>query len=346
MSIVDYLGIELPIIQSPMAGVQDHRLAVAVSEAGGLGSIPCAMLGADAIAAELSAFRALSDQPVNVNFFCHQVPQADARRETGWRNALQPYLNEYGVSTIPPGPDRNPFDQAAATAIAPFRPEVVSFHFGLPSAELIHRVKSWGARVMSSATTVDEARWLEAHGADIVIAQGYEAGGHRGMFLSDDLTTQMGTMSLLPQIVRSVRIPVVAAGGIADERGVKAALAMGATAVQMGTAFLLCDEAGTSAIHRRALKSADSSHTAVTNLFSGRPARSIVNRVIRELGPISELAPAFPLAATSIAALRKAAERHNSGDFTPLWSGQNTSGCSEVSARELTLALAGALEPA
>ncbi|OED42496.1 2-nitropropane dioxygenase [Chromatiales bacterium (ex Bugula neritina AB1)] len=340
MKASDIFGTEVPIIQSPMAGVQDHQLAVAVSRGGGLGSIPCAMLDTTRIEKELAAFRAQAVGPVNVNFFCHQAPIADEQRENRWRDTLQPYFKEYSIDAIPPAAERKPFDLDAADVIESFQPEIVSFHFGLPSAELLARVKGWGASVMSTATTIEEACWLEAHGADIIIAQGYEAGGHRGMFLSSDLTTQAGTLALLPQVVRSVSVPVVAAGGIADSQGVMAALSMGAIAVQMGTAYLLCDEALTSTVHRAALKSENSVHTAITNIFSGRPARSIVNRVIREIGPISDLAPQFPLAATAISALRNAAEQGESGDFSPLWSGQNTSGCAEVSASQLTRELA------
>jgi nitronate monooxygenase len=187
---------------------------------------------------------------------------------------------------------------------------------------------------------VDEARWLEAHGADAIIAQGLEAGGHRGHFLSDDLAAQLGTMALVPQVVSAVRVPVIATGGIADARGVAAAMALGASAVQVGTAYLLCPEATTSAVHRAALASADARVTDVTNLFSGRPARGIVNRLMRELGPMSPLAPAFPLAASAVAPLRARAERGGRGDFSPLWSGQNASGCRELPAGEVTRALA------
>ncbi len=336
------LGIELPIVQAPMAGVQASALAIAVSNAGGLGSLPCAMLGVEAMRAELAALRAQTSKPFNVNFFCHAAPTASAEREAAWRAALAPYYREYGVdaAAIPAGPGRAPFNADYADALAEFRPAAVSFHFGLPAPELIARVKSWGAKVISSATTVDEARWLEAHGVDAIIAQGIEAGGHRGLFLTDDLTTQVGTLALVPQIVRQVRVPVIAAGGIADARGVAAAIALGAVAAQVGTAYLLCPEATTSAVHRAALKSDAARHTALTNVFTGRPARGIVNRIVRELGPISAAAPAFPLAAAAIAPLRAAAEARGRGDFSPLWSGQNASGCREIPAAQLTRELA------
>jgi nitronate monooxygenase len=224
-----------------------------------------------------------------------------------------------------------------------FRPAVVSFHFGLPPAALLARVRSWRSKIFCSATTVEEALWLEANGVDAIIAQGVEAGGHRGIFLSDDLSTQVGTFALLPQIVRAVKVPVIAAGGIADANGIGAAMALGAAGVQIGTAYLLCREATISAVHRMALKSDAARHTALTNLFTGRPARGIMNKVMRELGPISDLPPAFPLATSAIVPLRAKAEAEGSGDFSPLWSGQNATGCKEISAAELTRQLASNL---
>jgi nitronate monooxygenase len=337
------LGIDLPIIQAPMAGVQGSALAIAVCNAGGLGSLPCAMLGAEALRKELAAIQAKTLRPFNVNFFCHRSPEPSAAREAAWRIALAPYLAErrIDVDAIPAGAGRLPFSAEAAEALAEFRPAVVSFHFGLPSADLLARVRGWGAKILCSATTVDEARWLEAQGVDAVIAQGLEAGGHRGMFLSDDLATQVGTMALVPQIVRAVNVPVIAAGGIADAKGVAAALALGAAGAQIGTAYLLCPEASTSSVHRAALQSDAARITALTNLFTGRPARAIVNRLIRELGPISTLVPAFPLATAAIAPLRAKAESLGQGDFSPLWAGQNVSGCKAVPAAALTRELAG-----
>lgn len=342
MTLQQFLGIELPVIQAPMAGVQDSALAIAVSNAGGLGSLPCAMLGPDALRAELTKIRAQTAQPYNVNFFCHRPPQPDATREALWRQSLAHYYREFDIdpATIPAGPGRRPFDAEAADLLAEFKPPVVSFHFGLPEAALLARVRAWGGKVISSATTVEEARWLEAHGADVIVAQGLEAGGHRGLFLTDDLTTQMGTFALLPQIVRAVRVPVVAAGGIADAVGVRAALALGAAGVQVGTAYLLCPEATTSALHRAALQGPLAQHTALTNLYTGRPARGIMTRLMREQGPLSHLAPAFPLATSAVAPLRAKAEVAGLGDFSPLWAGQNTSGCRAVPAAQLTRELA------
>lgn len=324
-----------------MAGVQGSALAIAVCQAGGLGSLPCAMLSHDAMRREMTAIRAATGKPFSVNFFCHTPPEADTRREAEWRVALEPYYKEFGIDpSESTAASRRPFDADAAAIVEEFRPALVSFHFGLPEATLLKRVKATGAKVFASATTVDEARWLQECGVDAVIAQGAEAGGHRGMFLSDDLTTQIGTFALVPQIVGAVSVPVIAAGGIADAHGVAAALALGAVAVQVGTAYLLCPEATTSAFHRAALKSRAAAHTAITNLFSGRPARGIVNRLMRELGPMSDRAPAFPLASTALAPLRAAAEKRGDGGFSPLWCGENATGCREIPAGELTHALA------
>jgi nitronate monooxygenase len=341
-SLRELLGIELPIIQAPMAGVQGSALAIAVSNAGGLGSLPCAVLTIDGIRHELTAVTAGTSKPYNVNFFCHAQPTPDADGDTTWRAALAPYYAELGLDqgSIATGAGRLPFSIEAADILREFRPPVVSFHFGLPSADLLAGARSWGAKILSSATTVEEARWLEAQGVDAIIAQGLEAGGHRGIFLGDDLTTQVGTVALVPQIVRAVRVPVIAAGGIADARGVAAALSLGATGVQVGTAYLLCPEATTSALHRAALKSGAACHTALTNVFTGRPARGIVNRAMSELGPISPIAPAFPLAINAIAPLRAEAERRGRNDFSSLWSGQNTTGCREIPAADLTRELA------
>ena len=342
MNLQQLLGVELPIVQAPMAGVQGSALAAAVSNAGGLGSLPCATLSLDAMRAELKALTAQTTKPYNVNFFCHTPPQPDVERERRWLAALSPYFAEYGIDAdaIPVGPGRSPFSAEAAELLEEFKPPVVSFHFGLPSADLLARVRSWGARVLSSATTLDEALWLEARGVDAIIAQGFEAGGHRGMFLTDDLNTQVGTFALLPQIVQAVKVPVIAAGGIADAKGVAAAMALGAAGAQIGTAYLLCPEVTTSALHRAALKSDAARVTAVTNVFTGRPARGIVNRVMRELNVVSPDAPPFPLATSAITALRTLAEKDGNSDFSPLWSGQNATGCREVPAADLTRMLA------
>jgi nitronate monooxygenase len=340
MNLQQLLGVELPVVQAPMAGVQESALAIAVCRAGGLGSLPCALLDAAAMRRELAALRAATDRPFNVNFFCDRPPVVDEARESAWRRALLPYYRELEVDpdAVSSDPARAPFDAAAASLLEEVRPAVVSFHFGLPDEALLQRVRGIGARILASATTLDEALWLERRGVDAIIAQGLEAGGHRGQFLSDDLSRQSGRFALLPQLVRKLRTPVIAAGGIADASGVAAAFALGAAMVQVGTAYLLCPEATTRPLHRQALTSDAARHTALTRLFSGGPARGIVNRLMREVD--DALAPAFLLASAALAPLRAAAEARGSGDFSPLWSGQNASGCKPCSATELTLALA------
>ncbi|QGW63563.1 DUF561 domain-containing protein [Lysobacter soli] len=341
-SITDLFGLSLPVVQAPMAGVQGASLALAVAQAGGLGSLPAATLTPDALRRDLAAIRERSAGPINVNFFCHAPPEPDAEREAAWRALLAPYYAEFGLdpAAVVAGPARTPFNHELADVLAELPPAIVSFHFGLPAPDLLERVRATGAKVLSSATTLDEARWLDAQGVDAIIAQGLEAGGHRGHFLSDDLDAQAGTFALLPQIVRAVRVPVIAAGGIADAAGVAAARALGAAGVQVGTAYLLCPEATTSAVHRQALTADAGGDTALTNLFTGRPARGIHNRLMRELGAMRDDVPAFPLAAGALAPLRGKAEAMGRGDFSPLWAGQNTTGCRAVPAAEITRDLA------
>ena len=339
------LNITYPLIQAPMAGVQDERLAIAVTQAGGMGSLPAAMLTPEQLVEQLQRFKnsdavyANADSlPINVNFFAHRATEADAGQTQSWIKLLTPYYQAFGIrpQDIPSGASRAPFSAAMAEVVEQFKPQVVSFHFGLPEPDLLQRVKATGARIVSSATTVQEAVWLESHGADAVIAQGLEAGGHRGHFLSDDLSEQMGIFALLLQILAAVRIPVIAAGGIATVDDIRAAMDLGAAGVQLGTVYLLCDEANTTPLHRAALQSEAAQHTALTNVFSGRPARGIVNRVMRELGAMRNDAPSFPHASTWITPLRTAAEKQGLTDFTPLWAGQNTQGCQSIGAFELT----------
>ncbi len=335
-----FLGTHGPLIQAPMAGAQDARLALAVGQAGALGSLPAAMLDAASLERELQLLQA-AGRPCNVNFFVHTTPAADPAREARWLASLSPYYAELGLDPAQPaaGGGRQPFSHEAAEVLEAFRPAVVSFHFGLPAPDLLARVKAMGSLVLSSATTVREALWLQAHGADAVIAQGLEAGGHRGHFLDKDPALQAETATLLPQIVSALDIPVIAAGGISDAAGVRAAMAMGASAVQAGTAFLLCDEARTSPLHRAALADRQAP-TALTNLFTGGLARGIVNRVMREQGPVSGMAPPFPLATAAIGPLRAKAEALGLGDFSPLWSGTNRSGCHAGPAADVVRALA------
>jgi nitronate monooxygenase len=296
--LLDLLGIEIPIIQAPMAGAVSSEMVIQVSEAGGLGSLPCAMLTPEQARNELGVIRQRTSRPINVNFFCHTPPRIDAAREACWKDRLKPYYDELGVDPDAPNPAaiRKPFDEAFCDLVAEVAPEVVSFHFGLPSSDLLERVRATGAKILSSANSVREAHWLEDEGCDAVIAQGLEAGGHQAMFLSDDVSTQVGTMALVPQVVDAVKVPVIAAGGIADARGIAAAFALGASGVQIGTAYLFCPEATIKPVHREALKRARENETALTNVFTGRPARGIMNRAMREVGPISDLVgPTAPI---------------------------------------------------
>jgi len=336
--ILDLLGIELPIIQAPMAGANGSAMVIAASNAGGLGSMPAALLSIEQLREELKTIRQHSQRPFNINYFCHQPPAPDEQRARDWKNLLEPYYRELGADFDAPTPvsNRAPFDVAACEVVEEFRPEVVSFHFGLPEEALLDRVKATGAKILSSATTVEEAVWLEQRGCDAIIAMGYEAGGHRGMFLSDDLSSQVGTFALVPQIVDAVKVPVIAAGGISDARGVAAAFLLGASAVQVGTAYLFTPEAKVSASHYKALRTAKESETAVTNLFTGRPARGILNRVMREIGPISDKAPKFPLAGGALMPLRAKDE----ADFSNLWAGQAFRLSAEMTTAELTRRLA------
>lgn len=335
--------LKFPIVQAPMAGVQDADLTVAVSLAGGLGSLPAAMLTPETLAAELEKIQGrLNGLPYNVNFFAHRNPPPEAAHNTEWLALLQPYFAELGISTDNlPSAARRPFDENALRLIERYRPPVVSFHFGLPEPPLLNAVKAAGAKIFASATTVAEARWLEQNGADAVIAQGWEAGGHRGWFLSHDIQTQSGLFALLPQIVRTVALPVVAAGGIVNATTSRAAFALGAAAIQAGTAFLLADEARTSAAHRAALQSPSAADTAVSNLFSGGAARGIRNRLMKELGGLHSAAPPFPAASAAAGALKAAAEARGCYDFSPFWAGQNASLAQAGSAGQIMQRLLG-----
>jgi nitronate monooxygenase len=340
--LIELFKIEHPILLAPMAGAMDHELAAAVAEGGGLGSLPCAMLTPDKLRDEVGKFRARTGRPLNVNFFCHTPPVPNNAREAAWRERLKPYYAELAIDPAAPVPSSNraPFDSAFCDAVEELKPAVVSFHFGLPEAALLRRVKAAGCVVLSSATTVQEAVWLEQRGVDAVIAQGFEAGGHRGIFLNDNLAGQAGSFALIPQIVDAVKVPVIATGAVSDARGIAAAFALGAAGVQVGSAFLHCPESKISAPHRAALKSAGDEGTTVTNLMSGRPARGVVNRLMRELGPINPIAPEFPLATGALMPLRAKAEAAGSGDFSPMWAGQAAALGRAVPARELTQALA------
>ena len=342
--LIDLFGIQVPIVQAPMAGAMDAELVIAASEGGALGSLPCAMLTAEKLREQVALVRARVTAPLNLNFFCHTPLAADPGRAAAWKARLAPEYAALGLDVHAPlaAASRAPFDAATCELVEELKPRVVSFHFGLPEKSLLDRVKAAGCIVIATATTVREAAWLEARGVDAIIAQGAEAGGHRGMFLTEDLAAQPGTIALVPQIVDAVRVPVIASGGIADARGIVAALALGACGVQLGTAYLRCPEAKIAAPHRAALERADDESTVLTNVFTGRLARGIRNKAIDTLGPIAADAPAFPHAATALAPLRAAAERAGSGDFSPLWAGQAARLARAVPAAELTRELAAA----
>ncbi|MGJ5094172.1 NAD(P)H-dependent flavin oxidoreductase [Bradyrhizobium oligotrophicum] len=339
---LDLVKTEHPIVLAPMAGVMDADLVIAVAQGGGLGSLPCAMLSADKAREQVNIIRQRVSAPINVNFFCHTPVEADAAREAGWKKRLGAYYQEYGVDPDAPVPaaNRAPFDAAMCAVVEELKPEIISFHFGLPEPSLLARVKATGAVVMASATVVREAVWLERNGADVIIAQGAEAGGHRGMFLTDKLAEQVGTFALVPQIVDAVDVPVIAAGGIADARGIAAAFALGASGVQIGSAYLRCPESKVSVLARAALAAADDESTVITNVMTGRLARGVANRVMREVGPISADAPAFPHAATALGPLKAAAEKQGKVDFTNLWAGQALPLGRELPGAELTRTLA------
>jgi nitronate monooxygenase len=318
------LGIDVPIVQAPMAGSAGLDMAVAVAGAGGLGSLACAPLSAQELQGLLQAAAKATNKPLNFNFFCHDAPEDNPAQDAAWLDKLSPYFDEISLD-IPQTlqmQSLQPFDEDKCSVIEAQPPAVVSFHFGLPQDGFVQRIKAAGSIVISSATTVDEARYLEAHGCDVIVSQGLEAGGHRGMFLTDDPLTQVGTMALVPQIVDAVRVPVIAAGGIADGRGIIASLALGASAVQMGTAFLFAEQATISDVYEAQLRDAGSQHTAVSNVFSGRPTRCLVNRMMREVGPLSPDAPAFPKGFAATGPLRIKAEGVNIRDFSPHYCGQ------------------------
>ncbi|MEA3003276.1 MAG: nitronate monooxygenase [Sphingomonadales bacterium] len=332
---LERVGTEFPIVQAPMAGAGDVALCIGAIEGGALGSLACGMLSPEQVREQADAVRARTGGALNLNFFCHEMPEEPDDR--AWRALLRPYYDEYGAASGAPARLRLPFDAAACAAVEAVRPDVVSFHFGLPEAPLLRRVKASGAVVLGNATTAEEAKWLERHGADAVIAQGREAGGHTGRFLATD-AEPLGLFALLPQIVDAVRLPVIAAGGIGDARGIAAAFALGASAVQLGTAYLHCPEATISVAHRALLR--DGAPTVVTNLLTGGLARGFAGRLVRELGPVRREAPPYPLAAVALAPIRAAAEAGGEYGFGPMWAGEAAALGEALPARELTRKLA------
>lgn len=331
-----------PFVQAPMAGAQDEQLAVAVCQAGGIGSLPAAMLNAEQLANQLQQLTMqVQGAPFNVNFFAHQPPQYCPQQAQQWLAVLQPIFAELGIDAnhIPNSVERSPFDEAALQVIEYYRPAIVSFHFGLPEKRLLDAVRACGCKIIASATTLNEARYLEAQKIDGIIAQGWEAGGHRGWFLDKTLQSQSGTFALLPQLVQACQLPIIAAGGIVHHQTVQAALILGAAAVQCGTAFLLANEAKISAEHRVALMSSSAQNTAVTNIFSGGGARGIVTPLMQRLGIFNEYVPDFPLAGKYAAIIKQAAAEQDLMGYSSLWAGQNAPLAQTGSAAEIVARL-------
>ena len=331
---LELLGITHPVIQAPMAGFASPALAAAVCNAGALGSIGCAGVPPATVRDQITALRQATNRPYNLNFFVHSHPRLDPDASARMRMRLAPYFDEFGLGVVPePKEPFPPFDEERLDLVLELRPPVVSFHFGLPDAAAVQRVREAGCIILSSATTVAEARSLEAYGADVIIAQGYEAGGHRGSFSDSPGAGMVGTMALVPQIVDAVRLPVVAAGGIVDGRGLAAAFALGASGVQLGTAFLGCPEATVSPLHRAQLRSAVDDGTELTRAFTGRPARALRNRFISEMADSEPLE--FPLQGSLVGPLWQLPSEEARAEFMPLWSGQAASLIREMPAAQL-----------
>jgi nitronate monooxygenase len=323
--LTELLGLEVPIIQAPMLGSTTPALAAAVSNAGGLGSIGGAAMTADQVKGLGAELRALSNGAFNLNFFAHRAPKRDEAARRRAADRLEPWYARFELGAPPvdlkePWP---PFGEAVLEALLVLAPPVVSFHFGLPEGNAVARLQATGSRVICTATTVAEARSLEADGVDAIIAQGWEAGGHRGAFEIEGDDVGVGLMSLLPQMVDAVAVPVIAAGGIADGRGIAAALMLGASGVQMGTAFLSCPETNIPDIHRRGLAEATDESTRLTRAHSGRPARGRNTRYFAEMAKHAPALPEFPLMYSLSAPLRSAEDTDQSLDFQFLLYGQS-----------------------
>jgi nitronate monooxygenase len=332
---LDLVGSEHPIVQAPMAGAGGVDLCVAAIQGGAVGSLPCALLTPGQVRAQVAEVRGRAGGPLNLNFFCHKMPVDPD--DSAWRALLRPYYDEFGVETGNGGALRLPFDAEMCAVVEELRPEVVSFHFGLPDASLLGRVKAAGATAIGNATSVEEARWLEQRGVDAIIAQGFEAGGHTGRFLGANPAETLGLFALLPQVADAVSVPLIAAGGIADGRGIAAAFVLGADAVQLGTAYLHAPETPISEAHRGRLAEG---HTVFTNLLTGGLARGIRGRLIDELGPVRSEAPAYPLASAALTPIRAAAEEKGEFGFGPMWAGQAGPLGIALPAAELTRKLA------
>ncbi|WP_322012232.1 nitronate monooxygenase [Paraburkholderia sp. J12] len=338
-TLLNLLGIARPIVQAPMAGVSTPELAAAVSNAGGLGSLGVGAMNAEGARKAIRATRALTNQPFNVNVFCHQPARADEAVERAWTGWLAPVFAQFGAT--PParlGEIYTSFvvDHAMLAMLVEERPAVVSFHFGLPSAQAIAALRQAGIKLLASATNVDEARAAEAAGVDAVIAQGIEAGGHRGVFDPDAVDDRLGTFALTRLLVRALRVPVIAAGGIMDGAGIVAALALGAQAAQLGTAFVACAETSIDEGYRRALLGDAARRTTFTKAISGRIARSMANR-FTALGddPDAPRTPAYPVAYDAGKALHAAAKAQGEYGYGAQWAGQAAALARALPAAEL-----------
>lgn len=321
--ITELFGIELPIIQAPMAGAATAELAAAVCNAGGMGSLGVAMMTAAQLRENVSKLRAQTNKAFNLNYFVHDEPDLSAFSAKPMQDALAPHYADLGLGDVPsPASPAPAFDDEALKLLLELSPKVASFHFGLPTPDAMRAIKARGIIVIGCATTTAEARALEHGGADAIVAQGHEAGGHRGTFLDHvDLGT-VGTMALVPQTVDAVKVPVIAAGGIGDARGIAASFMLGADAVQLGTAYLMCPETQMHPLHRKALAEVSDHGTVVTKLFSGRPARAIRNRLTESLHAFEEKAAPFPAQRALAAPLIAASSKANRAEFMQLWSGQ------------------------
>lgn len=341
-ALTSLLGIRYPIIQAPMAGVSTPQLAAAVSNAGGLGSVAVGHVRAGEAARLIGQARELTDGPLNVNLFCHAPARQDAAVDQAWLARMAPSFAEFGAT--PPRELREIYptfvnDDDMLDMLLEQRPEVVSFHFGLPGQDRIDALKNASIRIAATATSLQEARAIQAAGADLIIAQGFEAGGHRGVFDGrQDL--RLGTLALTRLIATSTRLPVVAAGGIMDGRGINAALALGACGAQLGTAFILTPESSASPAYRATLKSERAWHTHVTSVISGRPARGIFNRFMQEMEQAgAPPVPAYPVAYDAGKALNEAAAARGNFEFAAMWAGQGAPLAREMPATRMIAAL-------
>lgn len=317
------LNVQYPIIQAPMAGTSTPELAAAVSNAGGMGSLGLGNLSVEAARAQIRQLQALTDNAFNINFFCHQPEPADATRDQAWLQRLTPWFSLFNAqppAQLEAGYDSFTDNRAMLDMLLEERPPVVSFHFGVPDAEAIAALHAAGILLMGCATSLAEAQLIEAAGLDAVIAQGYEAGGHRGLF-DPQHDPALGLLALLDQLQGALSLPVIAAGGLMDGKDMAAALARGACAAQLGTAFISCPESAAPAAYRAQLLSERAEHTRVTAIFSGRPARGIVNRSHREIGPHAAELAGYPQAYSAAKALHAAAAAQDCHEFAPYWAG-------------------------